>query len=118
MGRMTVPEYEAMMDGMFEGPKTAPTEIRIVDVNGNPIGLTPFQKNELYAKAKALKEQILDHLLTRTQLWDAKQENVQKYLQTEGSETMIKKQEEYMKLMQVIGADKGDMNLEKLRKAR
>lgn len=91
---------------------------KIVDTKGNEITLTPHQKNQMYHKAKELRERIKGDLLTKSEHWNPSKENVDKYLKKEGSRDANAAREMYKKTMEAIGADPRDISTERLRKGR
>lgn len=93
-------------------------EKRIVDERGRPITLSTYQKNALYNRAKELRGQIKESLLTKDEMWVPSQHNVAKFRQREGNPIMTKKIEEYRKCMEAIGADPRDRGIRSDRKCR
>lgn len=87
---------------------------KLVDPRGNPTTINSRQKNAIYHRAKELREQIKDGLCTRRELNNPTDRNVHKMIHGEMANT--KKVEEYKKCMEAIGADPGDMSVEKLRR--
>ena len=87
---------------------------QITDQNGRPITLSTYQKNEIYNKAKALKEQIRESLCSREETRNPTDRNIDKM---QNSEFKIKdKIDRYKKSMQAIGADPKDYDVERLRR--
>lgn len=91
---------------------------QVVDPRGRPVGLSTYQKNALYNRAKELKRDIKDSLLTKDELWRPTQTNIDKFRKREGHTGMTKKIEEYRKCMEAIGADPRDSRIESHRKSR
>lgn len=87
---------------------------KVVDKRGNPVALTSYQKNEIYRRAKGMKENLQDALCTRSECSRATPENVRKMLNSEFKANQ--KIEYYKKSMQAIGADPKDACVEKLRR--
>lgn len=88
--------------------------VRITDKSGNPITLTPYQKQELYRQACQLRQEILDGMLTQNQCWTRNEYNTDLMVKREFPLTdKIKK---YKKLMQAIGADPQDRLMETFRR--
>lgn len=88
--------------------------VRIVNPKGQEIKLTSYQKNEIYRRAKAMKESLSDKLCTKRECRNATPENVKKMLNSEfKSSTQM---DIYKKSMQVIGADEKDCDVERLRR--
>jgi hypothetical protein len=87
---------------------------KIVDKRGNEIKLSSYQKNEIYRRAKALKERLPDKLCTRSECAHATPENVNKMLKSEFRTSLAT--EYYIKSMKAIGADPKDCDIEKLRR--
>lgn len=87
---------------------------QVVDKRGNPITLTSYQKNEIYARAKRLKEDLRDKMCTRSECEHATPGNVNKMLNSEFK--AAKEMEYYKKSMQAIGADVKDFDPEKIRR--
>jgi hypothetical protein len=87
---------------------------RVVDKRGNEIGLTSYQKNEIYRKAKELKATLPDKMCTKRECDNATPENVNKMLNSEFKASQ--QMDYYRKSMEAIGADKKDCDIEKLRR--
>lgn len=88
---------------------------RVVNPQGKQITLTPHQKNEMYRKAKELRDNIKHSLLTKDEHWHPTPANVKKFMEREGSKQMSEKITLFRKHMQAIGADPNDFNIEKMR---
>jgi len=88
----------------------------IVDTKGNPIKLSPRQKNEIYRKAKEMREKIKDSLLTKSECWNPSDKNVQKMLKREFP--MGQMVDSFRNHMRAIGADPRDISTERMRRAR
>ena len=86
----------------------------VVNPNGDRINLSTYQRNELYRKARDLKNQIEDSLCTKTETRIPNDRNVQKMLHSEFK--VSPKIEEFKKTMRAIGADPKDYNVERLRR--
>lgn len=89
---------------------------RIIDPKGNPIKLTPSQKNAIYKKAKALRETVKSSLCSKTECWKPTEHNVKKMLNQEFKTK--KHREAYIKHMKAIDADPGDYNVEGMRRGK
>ena len=87
---------------------------RIVDRRGNDIKLSDRQKNEIYRKARDMKERLRDGMCTKNECWAPTDRNVNKMLK--GEFKLAPQVELYKKSMQVIGADPKDISTERLRR--
>jgi hypothetical protein len=88
--------------------------VRIVDPHGKDIKLTDRQKNEIYRKARELKEKLRDGMCTKNECWNPSEKNVNKMLKSEFKQAP--QVELYRKSMQAIGADPKDISTERLRR--
>lgn len=87
---------------------------QVVDKHGAPIKLSSYQKNEIYRRAKALKEKLSDTMCTRQECSRATPERVDKMLNSEFK--AHKEMDYYTKSMQAIGADPKDADIERIRR--
>lgn len=87
---------------------------QVVDKQGRPITLTSYQKNEIYRKAKSMKESLSDKMCTRQECSKATPERVNKMLNSEFKASQ--QMDVYRKSMQAIGADPRDCDVERLRR--
>jgi cell fate (sporulation/competence/biofilm development) regulator YmcA (YheA/YmcA/DUF963 family) len=101
--------------GEYEIEKESKHKDKIVDPQGNEIRLTARQKNEIYAKAKYLKEKVRDHLCTRKEAWEPTDYNVKKMGQELKAAPLF---EDYKRHMRAIGADPRYISTERLRRSR
>ena len=76
---------------------------RIVDKTGNEISLSSRQKNGLYARAKELRAEISDKMITHAECWSPTDDNVAKMRRREFP--LNGKISEYSKIMTAIGAN-------------
>jgi hypothetical protein len=86
----------------------------VVDAKGNRQVLSSYQKNELYRKARDLKEQIAKGMCSIRETKQPTEKNVNKMLNSEFK--LASKMTELRKSMEAIGADPKDYNTEKLRR--
>ena len=91
---------------------------RITDVGGHDITLSAYQKNEIYRKAKELREQIKDSRLTKDEHWNATPQNIKKFQEREGAPQMAKAVQKFRDSMKAIGADPNDIRLPEYRGQR
>lgn len=87
---------------------------QVVDKQGRPITLTSYQKNEIYRRAKSMKESLSDKMCTRQECSKATPERVNKMLNSEFKASQ--QMDVYKKSMQAIGADPRDCDVERLRR--
>ena len=87
---------------------------KIVDKQNNPVSLSSHQKNELYRKARILKEQIREGMCTKTETRIPNHRNVSKMLNSEFK--LSSKMTEFRKSMEAIGADPKEFSTERLRR--
>jgi hypothetical protein len=88
--------------------------IRIVNPKGEDIKLSDRQKNEIYRKARELKEKLRDGMCTKNECWNPTPQNVNKMLKSEFRQAPMT--ESYVRHMRAIGADPKDINTERLRR--
>lgn len=86
---------------------------RVVDKHGTEIRLSSYQKNELYRKAKEAREQLRDSMCTRRETRNPNEQNVNKMVHEMRNDA---RKVEYIKSMQAIGADPGDVDCERIRR--
>ena len=91
---------------------------KLTDENGKEIKLSSYQKNEIYRKAKEMKEELKSARLTKSEHWKATPENVQKFIKQEGNPVFIKRMEQFRNNMRVIGADPSDLRIPEFRGQR
>ena len=89
-------------------------QTRIVNKRGEDIKLSDRQKNEIYRKARDMKEKLRDGMCTKNECWAPTDRNVNKMLK--GEFKLAPQVELYKKSMQVIGADPKDISTERLRR--
>jgi len=97
-------------------PPTTEKKIKVVTDKGEVDRLTKYQENSLYARARVLKEQIRQSLLSMSQLHMATPDNIQRHLKTESTPEHTKRVEEFRNIMKAINADPDDISIEKMRK--
>lgn len=90
--------------------------MKLTDVGGHDVKLSTYQKNEIYRKAKELREQIKESRLTKDEHWQATPQNVKKFMEREGAPQMTKKIQEFRQQMAAIGADPSDIKLPEYRR--
>ena len=88
----------------------------VVDAKGNRQILSSYQKNELYRKARELKEQIAKGMCSIRETKQPTEKNIKKMLNSEFK--LGNKMNEFRKSMEAIGADPKDYSTEKLRRVR
>ena len=86
----------------------------VVDTKGNRQVLSSYQKNELYRKARELKEQIAKGMCSKNETRHPTEKNVKKMLNSEFK--LSSKMTEFRKSMEAIGADPKDYSTERLRR--
>jgi hypothetical protein len=87
---------------------------KIVDKFNNPTKLSSQQKNELYRKARDLKEQIAKGMCSIRETKQPTEKNINKMLNSEFK--LGNKMIEFRKSMEAIGADPKDYETERLRR--
>lgn len=88
----------------------------VVDAKGNRQILSSYQKNELYRKARDLKEEITKGMCSIRETKQPTEKNVNKMLNSEFK--LGSKMNEFRKSMEAIGADPKEYSTEKLRRVR
>ena len=88
--------------------------MNIVNPKGEAIKLNDRQKNEIYRKAKVLKESLKDKLCTRNECAKATPYSINKMLNSEFKTSG--QMDLYNKSMRAIGADPKDADVERLRR--
>jgi hypothetical protein len=91
------------------------SELRIVDRSGKPVILNARQKNEIYRKAKEVREHLRDGMCTKSETRNPTEHNIKK-MQREFANDH--KKQIYIKSMQAIGAEPPDVDCERLRRKR
>ena len=86
----------------------------VVDKHGNPAKLSSYQKNEIYRRAKSLKERLSEKMCTKVECSHATPERVKKMLNSEFR--AHHEMDYYTKSMQAIGADPKDADIERIRR--
>ena len=86
----------------------------VVDAKGNRQVLSSYQKNELYRKARDLKEQIAKGMCSVRETKQPTEKNINKMLNSEFK--LANKMTEFRKSMEAIGADPKDYATERLRR--
>ena len=84
---------------------------KIVNPGGQEIALSAYQKNELYRKAKELREQIKESRLTKDEHWNPTDHNIKKFQEREGAPQMAKTVQKFRDSMKAIGADPDDLKV-------
>lgn len=110
-------DAEAFARSLEYQPEVTDKKIIVVSDKGTIDRLSVHQKNAAYAQAKILRERIRERLLTLSQLWIASEENIKRHLMTESTAQHTKEVEQYRNLMKLVGADKEEISIEKMRKA-
>ena len=89
---------------------------RPVDRNGNPVKVNGWSKNQIYSKARELREELRGAMLTKDECWDPSERNVQKMMRTEMSLKHRVKTQQYRRMMEVVSGNRTENNLERFRR--
>ena len=89
--------------GEHRGPPT------VVNKYGEPIKLSSYQKNEMYRKAKEIKESMRDKMCTRNETHRVDERTVNKMLHSEFANH--DKMKEHHQLMRAIGGSPREADL-------
>lgn len=111
-------DAEAFVKSLEYEPLKVEKKIKIISDKGEIDRLTDFQKNDLYARAKVLKEKIREALLSQSELDIASPENVQKHIRGESTQGHTKAVEDFRNIMKKLGADPKDYSVEELRRGK
>ena len=111
-------EYTDKAQFLTDALKHNDKKVQLIQ-NGEEIArLTARDANPLYARAKILKEQIRSALLSQAELDKATDQNVKKFIHTEGSIEHVNRVNEFRRIMTAIGADPTDISTERMRTGR
>lgn len=111
-------DQEAFEKSLEYVPPTNEKKIKIVTEKGEIERLTSYQKNDLYAKARVLKEKIREALLSQSELDDPSPENVMKHIKGESTKEHNDSITLFRDIMKSIGADPKDYSIEELRRGK
>lgn len=109
---------EAFEKSLEYVPPTNEKKIKLVTEKGEIDRLTSYQKNDLYAKARVLKEKIREALLSQSELDDPSPENVMKHIKGESTKEHNDSITLFRDIMKSIGADPKDYSIEELRRGK
>ena len=93
---------------------TPKKKTQIVDKHGRPQKLTSYQKNKIYERARELKAELKEKMLTHNECWNDSDHNVKNMVRREFP--LKDKIAEYKRCMKAIGADPNDIDTEKIRR--
>jgi len=109
---------EAFEKSLEYVPPTTEKKIKIVTERGEIDRLTSSQKNDMYARARMLKEQIREALLSQSELDNPTPENVQKHIKGESTKEHNDSITLFRDIMKTLGADPKDYSIEELRRGK
>ncbi len=109
---------EAFEKSLEYVPPTVEKKIKVVKDSKEIERLTSFDKNDLYAKAKMLKEKIREALLSQSELDNASPENVKKHLKGESTKEHNESVTMFQDIMKTLGADPKDYSIKEMRKTK